>query len=638
MQKSFRKSIKRAAAAAALALSFALFPKAGYALDPIMPLAEVQEGMQGTAYTVVDSSREIKTFGVDVIHPILRGKGENPLIMARAYGSVVEAAGGILQGMSGSPVYVNGRLIGAVALGYKDMTPYTFFITPIEEMTKLWDMPDLKNKTRLKSINLKAHSADGEKKPEAAKLTLGKASSIEDQLAGKKAADEAETKKPKDKEKKKDLLYVSGFTPAGTNFLEKHLQAKGFSCLPVDIGGAASGAVAKDHAVLYPGSSVGVAVAYGDFSISGVGTVTATQGKKVVAFGHSFLHRGNVNFFMTDADVYGTISGVSSGMKIAGIGSVIGRINQDRETGIAGILGEYPSAVPIRVHVHDATLGRDDTYTSTIAYDEDLLPTLAATIAYGAIGKTSDTVSAATADVKFTIRTNATAGGSFERQNMFFGTTDVGQNAVNELLAAVGIICTNKERESDILDIKVDINMENGRKTASIVSAIPEKTHVAPGETVMIKTTIKPYRRPEETVNIPYKVAGTQPAGPLSLDVRGGGYVPSSSPLLALTQVGGDTSMSEVPEASTEDQLKTLKESDRNNVITVAPGAPLKPLSKSEKRRMARAAAEAAAEAAKHKAQLLSGEEAAHPGEVKYATNYIVDNVVHTALVVEKNK
>ena len=114
--------------------------------------------------------------------------------------------------------------------------------------------------------------------------------------------------------------------------------------------------------------------------------------------------------------------------------------------------------------------------------------------------------------------------------------------------------------------------------------------------------------------------------------------MPSSSPLLALTQVGGDTSMSEVPEASTEDQLKTLKESDRNNVITVAPGAPLKPLSKSEKRRMARAAAEAAAEAAKHKAQLLSGEEAAHPGEVKYATNYIVDNVVHTALVVEKNK
>lgn len=666
LKSILRKSAKRALAPLAVAICLSFSSPAAQALDPILPFSEVQQGMTGTAYTVVDSSREIRTFDVDIINGIGRGKGETPLIMARAYGPVVEQAGGILQGMSGSPVYVDGRLIGAVALGYKDMTPYTFFITPIEEMTKLWALPDNKNKTHIKSFDLKkyqedkkkaeekeAEKKDAAKEPSEAKEDRQKAPAAElKETAKEEKAEDAKKEASKDgkaKEEapaevteKKDLLYLSGFSGGGIDFLQKKLPVGDCTIVPVSAPGL-SDENTEYNAMLPPGSSVGVAVAHGDFSISAVGTVTATDGKKILAFGHPFLHRGNVNYFMTDADVYGTIAGVSAGMKIAGVGNIIGRINQDRDAGIAGILGEYPSVVPVRIHVKDETLGRDVNYTSTMAYDEDLLPTLSSIIAYGAISKTSDTVSEATAKVSFSIRTNAVPSGKFERSNMFYSKADVGQVAVGELMQAVGIICTNQNQESDILDVKVDIDIDGSRKTASILSAVPDKKTAKPGDTVNFTTTIKPYRKDKETLVIPYKVPETQPAGTLHLDVRGGGFVPAVSPLLILTQAGSDGVPLDAPEKeTTADQLKELKDASRNNVITIAPGAPAQPLSDKEKRRMLEAEKKAAEEAKKnppaHKVELLKDESdsAEKPGVTNFESSYIVDNVVRTTLKIEK--
>ena len=149
------------------AMFFATAAVPAHAMDPILPFQDVKGGMTGTAYTVVDSSGEIRSFDVDIVGNMDNGKGSSRMIMARARGPVIEQTGGILQGMSGSPVYVNGRLVGAVAAGIKEMTPYTFFITPIEDMMKLWTMPDTKNKTRLKTINI--HKVVEERKKEEAK-------------------------------------------------------------------------------------------------------------------------------------------------------------------------------------------------------------------------------------------------------------------------------------------------------------------------------------------------------------------------------------------------------------------------------------------------------------------------------------
>ena len=149
-----RRYIKKLAAAGMAAVFWSAQAASVLAMDPILPHDQVRPGMTGTAWTVVDSSGVRKDFQVDIVGTLDNGKGSQPMIMAKASGPVIEQTGGILQGMSGSPVYVGGRLVGAVAAGIKEMTPYTFFITPIDEMLPLWKMPDRKNQTHIHTIDL----------------------------------------------------------------------------------------------------------------------------------------------------------------------------------------------------------------------------------------------------------------------------------------------------------------------------------------------------------------------------------------------------------------------------------------------------------------------------------------------------
>ena len=436
----------------------------------------------------------------------------------------------------------------------------------------------------------------------------------------------------------KGQIFAAGFDAAGMKFLSKSL---GLGATQLTAVGGASNAGTDYDASLAPGSAVGVAVVCGDFTVGATGTVTAVDGNKVLAFGHPFLHKGNVNYFMTDATVVGTIAGQSNGMKIANVGNIIGRINQDRETGVAGLLGEFPSVVPVKIHVKDASLGRDDTYGARIAYDEDYLAQLSAGLAYAAMSKTSDSLGESTAQLSFTVRTNAAPDGKFVRKNMFYNTTDVGQVAVGELMQAMGIICADADKEADIIDVQVDVDVEAGRKTATIVSAVPDKTTVRPGETVQIKTTIKPYRKDKETLLIPYTVPENQPDGTLNLDVRGGGMIPVT-PLMLLQQTTGVAVQSETDKAqTTADKLKALAETGRNNEIIIAPGAAPQPLSEKEQKKILREAAKAAkraaaaAKAAPRKVDFLQKPEEKTAGQTKFETGYIIDNVAHAVLKVD---
>ena len=632
--------------------------------------------------------------------------------------------------MSGSPVYVNGRLVGAVAAGIKEMTPYTFFITPIEDMMKLWTMPDTKNKTRLKTVNMhkvveerkkqaakekeeenkkaetsgnailnrimdviheaedtaretkakqeadekeqaekekaeaaaakaadKAAAKDAAKAKEAADAPAEDAATAEDKVAVDEAAktstpvkdaaaaktaaateDKAQAKDEKALTKQpKAVMYLSGFSQPGIDFLQKNVPVgRDVTFMPMGVRTEGEGNTLY-NASLKPGSAVGVAIVYGDFAVGATGTVTAVDGKKILGFGHPFLHRGNVNYFMTDATVVGTISGQSNGMKIANIGNIIGRISQDRETGIAGTIGDFPTVVPVKVRIKDTTLGRTDDYGARIAYDEDFLPELSGGIAYAAMTKTSDTLAGSTANVHFIIRTNAAEGGKFERSNMFYNTADVGQIAVGELMQAMSIVCSNTEQESDIVDVQVDVQMENGRKTATLVSAVPDKATVKPGDLVKFTTTIKPYRRDKETLLIPYRVPVTAPEGPLTLDIRGGGVAPIAQ-LKLLQQTGLDLIAQEDKTATTKDKLQGLKRTGRNNEIIIAPGAQAQVMMPAQQRKAAREAAKAAREAAQQRkfSFSLNKPKNENAGETKFTTNYIIDNVIHSTLQVER--
>ncbi len=648
---SLRNYIKKLAAAGIAVMLLSAQSVPAQAMDPILPHDQVKEGMTGTAYTVIDSSGQLKNFQVDIIGNLDNGKGSEPMIMAKASGPVIEQTGGILQGMSGSPVYVDGYLIGAVAAGIKDMSPYTFFITPIDEMTPLWRLPDLKNKTRIHTIDLKrvaeiqANADAAKAKQEAADKKNDSRIRGVDLLERARAAvkaDEEKAAKAKTtavnaKAEPKAVMYFSGFNQASLNFLKQQIDPQGTTqFLPMGAPSLTDIQQTDYNAKLVPGSAVGVAITYGDFAVGATGTVTAVDGKNILAFGHPFLHRGNVNYFMTDAKVVGTISGQSNGMKIANIGNIIGRISQDRATGIAGTLGTFPSVVPVKVRVQDNSLGRTETYGARIAYDEDFLAQLSGGIAYAALSKTADDLSGSTAKVGFKIRTNEVRDGVVARSNMFYSTADVGQISMAELMQAMSIVCQNTEKESDIIDVQVDITVDNDRKTASLLSVIPDKKKVKPGETVKFTTTIKPYRRAKETLIIPFTVPETQPAGMLNLDIRGGGLVPATA-LMLLQQSGVDVTNENDAKQTTADRLRKLQESGRNNEIVIAPGPVQKPLSAREQRKIAQEAA--AAQQTDVRAITLLGATQlpqAKAGETKFETNYIIDNVIHSALQIER--
>ena len=654
---------------AALSVTTFLTPIKAQAMPEILPLEQIKAGMSGTAYTVVDGSGVIETFQVEIIGLMDNGKGSAKMLMAKASGDVIDKVGGVLQGMSGSPIYIDGKLVGALAAGLKEMSPYTFFITPIESMLPMWSMPDPKavNKYRQAALNTsgvltaKAESKTDEAKPDDsksagdgggedkagdAKSNAGKAEEAAETKVTEIKPDETKVDESKiaevetDANKTAETKAAAGKIPLFANFYNRELSflANEFNMNYSAASSAAVGGVersVKYNAVLEPGSPVGVAVVYGDFSVGATGTVTAVEGKKILGFGHPFTHAGNVNFFMTDAAVIGSISGeIGTGVKVSNIGNIIGRINQDREAGIAGMLGAFPSVVPITVKVTDPTLGKTETYNSSIAYNEELLPRLGASIAYAALSKTSDTLAGSTVDIDFKIKTNVVKSGKLERQNVFYNPADVGQVAVIELMQALSLICSNTAAESDIFGIDVDMKLDNERRTASLVSAVPDKLKVKPGETVNLTVTLQPYRKATETVVVPYKVPVTMKEGPLSLDIHGGAVVPLAQ-LLANAGLIVSTDPKEAAK-SYEDKLNDFVNTGKNNQLVVEPGAVAEPKSEKELKREIARAKKAQEKAAKLAEKNGSKNQETPPKKNQVDTNYIIDNVIHTIIDVDK--
>ena len=734
------------------------------AMDEIMPLSELEEGMTGELYTVVDSSGDIRSFEVTILGVMRNGKSM-PFIMARSEGAFADTDGGLMQGMSGSPVYVDGRLIGAGSATLKEMNPHTFLITPIEEMLPIWDMPDTKAQGRSSVVDLKkaqdkeaeekkddgtapkepkdGKSSDGKdkadgkgkkddsaekvspQKTESASPESGKDSSAKEKESSpakdeekpskpsetkeskdakdeekllkrseakesKDAKDEEKLLKPseakeskdaKDEEKpskrseakeeksadakeaadkggkesdgkrekngneqrdgaatepakerqEKTLVYAAGFGEAGMRFLQEKLEPMG--CRADAFGGISGVSHGTDYeAILYPGSPVGAALAYGDFALAATGTVTAVEEDgRVLAFGHSFLHRGNVNYFMTDASVFGMVNGMTDGMKLSSTGNVIGRINQDRTAGISGIVGMFPSVVPIRLTVEDKTLGRTASYAATMAYDEAFVPVLTQAIAYAALGRTVDTVNESTVKVDFSIRTDAMDSGVFERTNMFYAGGDTGQIAFAELAKALSLIASDTEDEADVYDVKVNISSEAKRLTASLVSAVPDKMEVKPGDSLKFKVTLRPYRAKEVTVEVPFNVPKFQREGTMHLDVHGGGLVSIEKLLQAAqAEMGIIAPDSQNASKTAKDALLDMEKTDANNEIVIEPGAgPV--LSEKEQQKEIEAAIRWQEEM-----QASGLKEPPAPARAKLATDYVIDNVIHTAVKVSK--
>jgi len=437
----------------ALTLLFLFFGLASSAISSaeppqLMPVEEIRPGMKGIGKTVF-SGTKIEEFNVEILSVLSNRSPDSNAIMARVTGGPLPLEkSGVLAGMSGSPIYIDGKLIGALAFIPSIFPNDTIVgITPIHEM--------LRDAARLDTQTANLHA------PQAFGFTP--------------------ISTP---------LMVSGMDARGFEFFEQ--QVAGWNMKPVQGGGVAN-ALTKDADLdLQPGSAVGVQLVRGDMEISGVGTVTYRDGDNIIAFGHPMFWAGAVNFPMTAAYVHLNVSTLIFPFKMASPLEAVGAITQDRKTGISGKIGQVAPMIPF-----DVTLAMSEgnaeprRYTFEIA-DYKLLASLLMKIA---------TLNALFAydnaqEGEFAIRAKTTISFA-EAEPLIVENRFVGKDspipAVIGAFAPLDALMENKFEPVRLNKVAVEMTVRHATPTAEITGIKLKETIFRPGEEIETLLSLQPY-------------------------------------------------------------------------------------------------------------------------------------------------
>ena len=503
-----------------LACLFLAVTARALARTPLMPVENLKAGMRGYAKTVI-SGDTIETFPVEVLG-VTGSDSMGYQILIRASGEVMARSGGIAQGMSGSPVYIDGRLAGAIAYGTAFTDPHYCLLTPIQDMLDILDKPEPHRNA-------------------AAAPLLPKGTPL---LAG-------------------------GFTPAGISALQDGLQPYGLTVADTGVSGTYSSD--KD---LEPGSSVGAALIQGDLTLGALGTVTWTDERgRILAFGHPFMKRGAADFFLTKTWVLASLPNLQTAYKVGNIGAAAGTISQDRNAGIAGQIGRLPAYIPLYVSVSDATRSRNGSARVKIVNDDHLAPTLAAAVLTSQAAKIADHGAGGSARILFDITALDSKGEllHISRENMFFDKSALMKQLPAELQETVQVLLQNKLETVRITNIDVNVDASTESLIAEIKKVAVQEKEPKPGDTIHLKVTLKPYRGQEFVRTVGYKLPGDA-SGEVRLNVRGGASLAWLQELLRKQKEKGES------QAKKEEQKKDIKlsdyvrevnQADRNNDIII---------------------------------------------------------------------
>ena len=486
---------------------------------PLMPVEDIVPGMRGIAKTVIEGDT-IEEFNIEVLGVIGNdAMGHNILI--KASGDVIDRSGGIAQGMSGSPVYINGRLAGAVAFGKAFTDPKYCFLTPIGRMLDLLNEP---------------------------------------------------APRPSEFLPKNTPLMAGGFTESGVRYLSEKLEPFGLKA--TGVGGSGSFSSTQP---LQPGSAVGVSLMRGDIQLGALGTVTwVGDDGEILAFGHPFMQRGDSCYFMNKAWILASLPNLESAYKVGNIGETIGTITQDRSAGIAGKIGQGPPVVPVYVSVTDGARGINNSSRVEVIDDEVLLPAMLDAVAYNTVAKTIDREGGGTARFSFRIDGRGDISGpiNVQRENMYYAAAGIGKLINQELVEAGTILTQNKFEKVDIYGVNINIVLDDKAEVAEIISAAVREKEAAPGDTVHIDVQLQSYRAPKVTKTVLFKIPKEQREGKLPLTVRGGSSLAWIQNLLRKQREEGVPAQQKDNRKTLNDFIKSINEADQNNdlIVDIAAG------------------------------------------------------------------
>ncbi len=483
------------------------------------PLSQVHAGLTATAWTVFQGTTpepmQVEILGV--LHGA-RGPGQD-LILARLHGAKPEYTG-VVEGMSGSPVYIDGKLAGALSYRIGEFTKEPIAgITPIEQMLEVRNLgtgersPDLAVAPSLATARA-ANSPQGWDSTTASVSS----SSLPALPADQKTFQPLETP-----------LVMSGFHPQAIRFWQQ--QTAGTALQPVAAGGSLSmtGGSSADappdaaaaRASLRPGSSVSMQLMRGDLEVAATCTVTYIDPKQLLACGHPVLGAGPVSLPMTTADVVTTVASPLEAFKIINTGATVGAFTEDRESAIAGVVGAQAHMIPMHVSI-DAPTGPRKVNVEILD-----LPSITP-IAVAAVLLESLMESNESSDLlSYHVTGNVDVAG-FPPVPLDVWAS-AGDLAPAPLEAAVlagqnfNRLYANSGREGVVRAIDLHIEALPRRVQVTLEQAHLVSSDIAhPGDTIEVEATLRPWQQPERNVRIAVKIPARLAAGDVRVLVSDG--------------------------------------------------------------------------------------------------------------------
>lgn len=482
--------------------------------DEFFPVDELEVGMKGYALTVVQGTK-VESFEVEVLGVLPQATTSGDLVMIRASGSVIDRTGGIASGMSGSPVYIDGKLLGAIGYGFSLADHRVGLVTPIADMYRVLER--IPEEQRVISehdaepalISLDPYQAEQMGAHAVAVAPDEPTAALWQATLGSDVAVAAPVRTP---------LLVSGMGQRALQRLGEALA--GFDVIPVQAGGAPAGV---EDASFEPGSAIGVQLARGDVNVTGIGTVTYVDDHGFLAFGHPFMNLGDVDFIATTAYIHYTVQSLEFPFKLGAALSPVGRLLQDRSAAIAGTTASFADTIPVQVNVFDRDGGRRQSFRAEIVRSNELTTGVAGSVALEAIDRAIDRLGSGTARVIMQI-SGEELPKRIVRDNMYYSHSDIAATALTEFLTGLEAVVSNEFEDVRITNIRLDVEVEKERWTARIVEAVPKQKSVRPGEFVDVEVTLRPYRGVEETKVIRLHVPPDVQPGEVTVTARSGGF------------------------------------------------------------------------------------------------------------------
>lgn len=515
-------------AAAALTLTSAL---ALSQVRPYMDVAEIQPGMQGYGLTVFRGLTP-ERFAVTVIDVLHKFRPGQDLVLVRTEHPQLDKAVTVA-GMSGSPIYINDRLIGAYAYGWTFGKEPVAGVTPISNMLAELARPiDPEIWKALGTMPTQLAPAAPAKPPKRAqRVHPGPVFAGLETRRRELDLDQSQTPATRYGVPLPAAtpLLLSGLGPQSIGLLARELEPLGLVPVQGSAGGAGTAAVRGDNYV--NGGSIGVQLARGDISMMAVGTVTHVQGQRLVAFGHPMLNAGQVALPTCNARVVHVLSSEMRSFKLAEPAGPLGVLVQDRQAAIVVDQNMRPELVPVRVKVHGVPGAPRDEWNIEVAAHRMLTPGLVLTVIGNALEATA--IDRTDSVLQIESQVDVAGHGTHKLSDVVFtsaGAADAGALSRLRTFAALSTAYLNPFESARVTRVQIDMHVRYARDVLTLVDVQLPSDEVDPGSTVQLTVTLRRFDESELQQVIPVHIPKSAAGETLELVVEPGDEVNLDQP------------------------------------------------------------------------------------------------------------